>query len=728
MKKLLTLLFLLSVPVLFSQPRPKDVIELSPTISPEGNWSWSGNAARLAVPHGNSFPLTNLEAGGLFYRTDLDSLYYYTGTAWCRTQDTEQVDVLLDSLSAHNQRILALLDSVRYTNNRQGHSLTIAANSSTQFEKDHADFVADGTDDQTTINLAVTRVGTMGGGNIFLYGGSYDITGSIIINQPNVFIVGVGSATVLARREDITYPVIKIDASNSKYSGVKDVLIDFNNVGSYDTGISIESHYPEVVEIRNVYFLDYKLYAISAGGTENSVFVVGCTFDGNGVGAISNTAHMVVDRCIFRNSTGFSEPVVSLWDHGVFTNSDFYTVGASGANAPIIKGRYYNVVARNKFHTVTASAPVIELGTHAVIALNTLIGSSGESFFEVSSYGVIQGNEIGSPGSAGSFAFSLTGSNSVVTGNTFYSDTPGYIKGALISGNDNTVSSNNFHNVVCPGPSQLGSIFISGDRNVITTNRLRNTEGSKTYYGVYISSGDSNIVTVNTYSSSMVGVIHNYVASGSDNKIQLNFNGGKGVMFSPGGTRTLYLEVDSLAISDSISTLRSEVFALQDSITALREENNALRDSLSDHLDKIQDLESGSGMVFGLALESTGTYHGEVITLTAGENLSFGEVCYIKSDGKAWLADADSASTMPGMFMAVATISADASGTFLKSGRVRLDTWNWTIGGNVYPSTTKRNMTQSPPDGSGDQVQAVGIAMSTDEVFFTPYPILVELQ
>jgi hypothetical protein len=125
-------------------------------------------------------------------------------------------------------------------------------------------------------------------------------------------------------------------------------------------------------------------------------------------------------------------------------------------------------------------------------------------------------------------------------------------------------------------------------------------------------------------------------------------------------------------------------------------------------------------------LTSDHAYRGITMTGRAGETLAIGDVCYLKSDKKWWLADADSAATMPGMAISTGTISANATGTFLARGRIRDDSWNLTVGGIVYPSTTKRTLTQTPPSGSGDQTQAIGIASTTKELIFTPYPILVE--
>jgi hypothetical protein len=121
------------------------------------------------------------------------------------------------------------------------------------------------------------------------------------------------------------------------------------------------------------------------------------------------------------------------------------------------------------------------------------------------------------------------------------------------------------------------------------------------------------------------------------------------------------------------------------------------------------------------------TESGIIATLTAGEILAFGEVCYLKSDGKYWLADADTDTTMPAVVMALAAISADATGSFLKRGFVRDDTWNWTVGGLIYASTTAGAISQTAPSGGGDQVQIIGYAYSADVMFFNPQYSLLEI-
>lgn len=138
-----------------------------------------------------------------------------------------------------------------------------------------------------------------------------------------------------------------------------------------------------------------------------------------------------------------------------------------------------------------------------------------------------------------------------------------------------------------------------------------------------------------------------------------------------------------------------------------------------------------AGIKIEEALATDLTWCGTTCDGTAGEALAQFDVCYLKSDGKFWKADADAAATMPVIAIATAAISAEASGVFLLMGFVRKDAWTWTIGGFLYADEgtggTVGGMTQTAPSGSGDQVQKVGIALTADIIYFNPDLTIVEI-
>ena len=111
--------------------------------------------------------------------------------------------------------------------------------------------------------------------------------------------------------------------------------------------------------------------------------------------------------------------------------------------------------------------------------------------------------------------------------------------------------------------------------------------------------------------------------------------------------------------------------------------------------------------------------------INAGTNISFGQLCYLASDGEWALADAD-ATTTTDKFLAIA-LAAGTDGNPMKvalpGSFVRDDTWTWAVGGAIYVSTTAGAggvMTQAAPSGTDDVIRVVGYAVSADMMYFMP--------
>ena len=122
--------------------------------------------------------------------------------------------------------------------------------------------------------------------------------------------------------------------------------------------------------------------------------------------------------------------------------------------------------------------------------------------------------------------------------------------------------------------------------------------------------------------------------------------------------------------------------------------------------------------------------HGTKTTFTANENQAFGDVCYIDSDGEAHLGDADAEATSRIIAMCIdASVSAGEVGNYLLLGIARDDTWNWTVGGFVYLSTTGttgNTLTQTAPSGADDAIVVLGVATHADRIYFNPQLVIVE--
>jgi hypothetical protein len=135
--------------------------------------------------------------------------------------------------------------------------------------------------------------------------------------------------------------------------------------------------------------------------------------------------------------------------------------------------------------------------------------------------------------------------------------------------------------------------------------------------------------------------------------------------------------------------------------------------------------ETGSG---ALVLATSPTLIAPVIaeTLTAGENLDDGDLCYLNSDGEMYLADADAEATADTLLAICTESLTDGNpGTFIIRGRYT--TSGLTAGAVYYVSTTAGDWTATAPSGTGDIVRIVGYALSTTVLLFMPDNTYVEI-
>jgi len=121
------------------------------------------------------------------------------------------------------------------------------------------------------------------------------------------------------------------------------------------------------------------------------------------------------------------------------------------------------------------------------------------------------------------------------------------------------------------------------------------------------------------------------------------------------------------------------------------------------------------------SLPSNQSYLGITESGTVGENVVFGDVLYLKfSDGKWWKAKADSYATTPAMRMALASITANNSGTILIEGNVRYDSWSFAANKVYLSAATAGAATTTQPSTTGNQIQVLGIAKTSTKLYFKP--------
>lgn len=108
--------------------------------------------------------------------------------------------------------------------------------------------------------------------------------------------------------------------------------------------------------------------------------------------------------------------------------------------------------------------------------------------------------------------------------------------------------------------------------------------------------------------------------------------------------------------------------------------------------------------------------------LEAGETVAAGEAVFVEAAGTVALAQADALATLPAVGLVEVggdlgdTVTVRVCGVFTASPDP-----TWTPGGLVYVSAaTPGALTQTPPATPGEYVQAVGIALGSDELLLQP--------
>jgi hypothetical protein len=110
----------------------------------------------------------------------------------------------------------------------------------------------------------------------------------------------------------------------------------------------------------------------------------------------------------------------------------------------------------------------------------------------------------------------------------------------------------------------------------------------------------------------------------------------------------------------------------------------------------------------------------ERLTFTAGETVVAGDICYLESDGKMWLALAEIDTTAQGLLgIATTGIAAEGSGSFQLKGKYT--TSGLTTGAEYFiDPSTGGDWTTTKPSATNEIVRLVGYALSTTVLYFDP--------
>jgi hypothetical protein len=115
---------------------------------------------------------------------------------------------------------------------------------------------------------------------------------------------------------------------------------------------------------------------------------------------------------------------------------------------------------------------------------------------------------------------------------------------------------------------------------------------------------------------------------------------------------------------------------------------------------------------------TSGDATGLIFSFTAGTTLSIGDVVYMGTGGKVLLSDAHWTTTMPALGICTSASTNTNPVDVMVQGVMKLTGWSFTIGNDIFVSTTAGDVTATAPSGTGDTVQKVGVATAADAVYF----------
>lgn len=112
------------------------------------------------------------------------------------------------------------------------------------------------------------------------------------------------------------------------------------------------------------------------------------------------------------------------------------------------------------------------------------------------------------------------------------------------------------------------------------------------------------------------------------------------------------------------------------------------------------------------------------VTKTAGEAIMAGQVCYLKSDGKMWLAKADAVATAGPCLIGLATdtIASNATGVFLLKWYFQ-DFFVFSMTPCVpqyISAATAGAITETAPSTATNIARIIGYAETADIIYFSP--------
>jgi hypothetical protein len=407
--------------------------------------------------------------GELYYDTDTNTLLTYNGTKWVADR---------------------------------GEYIIVAANDSTQAEKDSADYVADGTADQTEINSALTLAA---GGKVLLLAGTYTIDAAINVPS-NTTLSGSGDGSLITIANALNpagLNMVSVGASTNVT--VRDLAIDGNDENQATSGVVTRGVYATGAEtaVLNIDVHDIETHGVYLSGADSIVqenyidcdasttssinAAIGIFSGGNNV-SISNNYLRDCSTSIFIEADWAVVDGNTIWDggSGLGAGNGIY---ANTANNAVISNNNVSLNFDTAYGIRVISSQRVTVDGNNVADSFTIIEFSSTLRSVIS-------NNVFDDSDNTTINIDASSHDNIITGN-MSTDTTGQGR-TLIYSNENVISNN----------SQAGGrLFISGDNNVASNNQITNVTSGAEGNGIDVS-GDGNLIIGNITNDIALGEFH----------------------------------------------------------------------------------------------------------------------------------------------------------------------------------------------------------------------------
>ncbi len=260
----------------------------------------------------------------------------------------------------------------------------VAASDSSQALKDGADYVADGTSDQTEINSALTAAA---GGRVYLAEGTYTIDGSISVPN-NTTLAGAGSGTTIKLKNSINADINSLVATDTT-TGTGVTLMNFridgnksNNSSGTQNGIYLinmgggnGASARQGAKISELWISNLRSYGIMLENSNNSVLTENHINNSSMGLHLKNDVYLTVTNNVIQyNSRGiYATPLY-------YSTINANTIESSTAYGMLIEGSSSgNTITGNTISTATTAGLALSTATDNTISGNHFRNSGGST-------------------------------------------------------------------------------------------------------------------------------------------------------------------------------------------------------------------------------------------------------------------------------------------------------------------------------------------------------------